>query len=400
MPDRPTISRRRLLGMLAAGPVLAACGDTQVPGLNAPAAAPHIKIGVIWPQSGPNAAFGTDIKRGWDLWMRQNKGNLGQYVADVVTADEGTTPQSAVAAVQKLLQTDKVDVVVGMVDTGAALAVVPLMEAAKRLFVVAGAGGVDLTRRATTAYTWRTSFSDPQLASPMGTQLAQTPAREGTFVVAPSDDQGAATIAGFQVPFESGGGRIAGTARPVLGTTDFLREIAQIRGTQPKATYCALPPADAVAFVKQYAQAGLAPAIPLYGSGPVTEGDALTQEGPAADGVQTTLHYSDQLATKANTTFVAAYRAAYQASPSCYAVHGYDAGNVLNHALGEEVQLDGNTLGNQLGKGDEYDSPRGTWKFDQQGPLQHVYLRKVQNVRGTPVNAVLFDMGISGQPLG
>jgi branched-chain amino acid transport system substrate-binding protein len=288
-----------------------------VPALAPPTPPPHAKIGVVFPQSGPNVAFGTDLKRGWDLWLQQQQGMLGQYVADVVPADEGTTPQAATAAVQKLLQTDKVDVVVGLVDNAAALAVIPLMVTAKKLLLVAGAGAADVTQKARTAYVWRTSYSDPQLAAPLGTQLAQSDARGGVYIVAPSDDQGTATVAGFQVAFESGGGRVAGTARLAPGAAP-QRTITLIKAAKPKAVYCALAPADAVAFVKQYAQAGLGATIPLYGSGPLTEGSVLVQEGQAAAGVQSTLHYSDQLATPANTAFVAAYKAAYQVAPSCF----------------------------------------------------------------------------------
>lgn len=398
MPDRPTISRRRLLGVLAAGSAVAACGNTTVPGLNAPVAAAHVKVGFIWPQSGPNAPFGTDLKRGWDLWLQQNGGKLGQYIADVVTADEGVTPQTAAAAVQKLLLTDKVDVVVGIIDSAAALAAIPLMDAAKKLLLVAGAGAIDITRNARTAYAWRTSYSDPQLAAPMGAQLAQSAARDAVFVVTPVDDQGTATLASFQTAFESGGGTIVGTGRPVAGNTDYQRIFTQIQRAKAKATYCSLSPADGGAFVTQYAQAGLSGPIPLYGSGPLTEG-VLAQEGQAALGVQTTLHYSDQLAAATNTKFVTAYQAAYKAGPTCFSVQGYDAGKVLDSALGEDgLQLDGDTLANQLGKGANYDSPRGKWKFDEQSPLQEVYLRKVQEVGGTLVNAVLFDLGQVGQP--
>ena len=398
MSDRPTISRRRMLGLLAAGSAVAACGDSTVPALAPPTPPPHAKIGVVYPQSGPNVAFGTDLKRGWDLWLQQKQGMLGDYVADVVPADEGTTPQAATAAVQKLLQTDKVDIVVGLVDDAAAQAVVPLMVAAKKLLLVAGAGASDVTKKARSAYVWRTSYSDPQLAAPMGTQLAQSDAAGGVYIVAPSDDQGTATIAGFQVAFQSGGGRVAGTARLAPGAAP-ARTIALIRAARPKATYCALAPADAVAFIKAYAAAGLPATIPLYGSGPLTEGNVLVQEGQAAAGVQTTLHYSDQLATPENTAFVAAYKAAFQVAPSCFSVHGYDTARVLSGALGDDVKLlDGDTLSDQMGKGANYDSPRGKWKFDEQGPLQNVYLRKVQDVGGALVNAVQFDLGVAGQP--
>ncbi len=399
MPNRPTISRRQLLGMLAAGSAVAACGSTAVPGLSAPPAAVHVKIGLILPQSGPNAAFGTDLKRGWDLWLQQNGGKLGEYVADVVTADEGATPQTATAAVQKLLQTDKVDIVVGLVDNAATLAVIPLMDAAKKLLLVAGAGAIDITRKASTAYAWRVSYSDPQLAAPMGAQLAQAAARGAVFVVAPVDDQGTATITAFQTAFESGGGTIVGTGRPVAGNTDYSRIITQIQRTKAKATFCSLSPADGAVFLAQYAKAGLSGPVPLYGSGPLTDAVVLAQEGQAALGVQTTLHYSDQIASSANTKFVTAYRTAYKAAPSCFSVQGYDAGNVLDSALGEDgLQFDGDSMANQLGKGADYDSPRGKWKFEEQSPLQDVYLLKVQDVGGALVNAVLFDLGPAGQP--
>ena len=398
MSDRPTISRRRMLGLLAAGSALTACGSAAAPALAPPTPAPHAKVGVIWPQSGPNVAFGTDLKRGWDLWLQQNQGMLGDYVADVVPADEGTTPQAATAAVQKLLQTDKVDIIVGLVDNAAALAVIPLMNTAKKLLLVAGSGAADVTKKARNAYVWRTSFSDPQLAAPLGTQLAQSDARDGVYIVAPSDDQGTATVAGFQVAFESAGGRVAGTARLAPGVAP-QRTITLIQRARPKATYCALAPADAAAFIKAYAQAGLATTIPLYGSGPITDGAVLTDEGQAAAGVQSTLHYSDQLTTPVNTAFVTAYKAAYQDAPTCFSVQGYDSARVLAQALGEDVKLlDGDTLSNQMGKGANYDSPRGRWKFDEQGPLQNVYLRKVQDAGGALVNAVVFDLGVAGQP--
>jgi branched-chain amino acid transport system substrate-binding protein len=387
-----------MLGLLAAGSALTACGSAAAPALAPPTPALHAKVGVIWPQSGPNVAFGTDLKRGWDLWLQQNRGMLGDFVADVVPADEGTTPQAATAAVQKLLQTDKVDIIVGLVDNAAALAVIPLMNTAKKLLLVAGSGAADVTKKARNAYVWRTSFSDPQLAAPLGTQLAQSDARDGVYIVAPSDDQGTATIAGFQVAFESAGGRVAGTARLAPGVAP-QRTITLIQRARPKATYCALAPADAAAFIKAYAQAGLATTIPLYGSGPITDGAVLADEGQAAAGVQSTLHYSDQLATPVNTAFVAAYKAAYKDAPSCFSVQGYDSARVLAQALGEDVKLlDGDTLSNQMGKGANYDSPRGRWKFDEQGPLQNVYLRKVQDAGGTLVNAVVFDLGVAGQP--
>ena len=116
-------------------------------------------------------------------------------------------------------------------------------------------------------------------------------------------------------PFESGGGRIAGTARLTPGTasqrTITLIKRREAEGDVLRAGHRPTPSRSS----RQYAQAGLATTIPLYGSGPITEGNVLVQEGQAATGVQSTLHYSDQLATPENTAFVTAYKARLPGRP-------------------------------------------------------------------------------------
>ena len=397
MSDRPTISRRRMLGLLAAGSALTACGSAAAPALAPPTPAPHAKIGVVYPQSGPNVAFGTDLKRGWDLWLQQNQGMLGDYVADVVPADEGTTPQAATAAVQKLLQTDKVDIVVGLVDDAAALAVIPLMVAAKKLLLVAGSGAADVTKKARNAYIWRTSYSDPQLAAPLGTQLAQSDARGGVYIVAPSDVQGTATIAGFQVAFQSAGGRVAGTARLAPGAAP-ARTITLIQGARPKATYCALAPADAVGL-HQGVRAGRAAPPRSRCTAPARSPKApcsSTRARPrrASRRRCTTPTSSPPRRTPRSSPPTRPPTRTRRAASPCTATTPRAC---WTGALGEDIKLlDGDTLSDQMGKGANYDSPRGRWKFDEQGPLQNVYLRKVQDAGGALVNAVVFDLGRGG----
>jgi branched-chain amino acid transport system substrate-binding protein len=151
--------------------------------------------------------------------------------------------------------------------------------------------------------------------------------------------------------------------------------------------------------VKQYAQFGLASTIPLYGSGFLTEGNVLPQQGDAALGVQTTLHYTDQLDNAANRAFVQAYTAKHGEAPSCFSVQTWDAANVLNRALASATALDGDALATALGTvGAINDSPRGPWTFENQTPRQNIYLRRVDNTGGTLVNAVVQDLGPQSQP--
>ena len=84
----------------------------------------------------------------------------------------------------------------------------------------------------------------------------------------------------------------------------------------------------AAKFIKDYAAAGLKGKIPLYGSGFLTEG-VLDAAGPAADGIYSTLHYSDSLDTARNKAFRLAYAKTFKLQPDVYAVQGYDTGLLM-----------------------------------------------------------------------
>jgi branched-chain amino acid transport system substrate-binding protein len=399
----PAITRRRLLslfGAAAAVPVLAACGSS-VGGGSGGGAAPGgaVKVGLVVPQSGVYAALGTDMQRAWELWLEQGGGKFGDYTVTTVTADEGETPQTGVPAVQKVLQSDGVDVVVGIVNSATALGVADTLKESKKLLIVTNAGAGDLTGKARTPYIWRTSFTNAQVSAAMGAHLAGSGFKDGVFAIAPDYAAGTEVIAGFTTAFEAGGGKVVGQAKPAFGkTSDYQPFLTQIQQSGAKATFCFFSGAEAITFVKQYQQFGLSSTIPLYGSGFLTEGSVLKQQGEAALGVQTTLHYTDQLDNPANKAFVDAYKAKYDEPPSTFSAQTWDAANVLNRALKGATALDGDTIAAALGGvGTIDDSPRGPWTFDGQTPKQNMYLRKVENVDGTLVNAVVQDLGPQSQ---
>jgi branched-chain amino acid transport system substrate-binding protein len=395
------ISRRRILGALGAAGVL-----TAVPGCGSSVGGPGgdktpggaVKVGLVVPQAGVYAPLGADMKRAWDLFLERHNNKFGNYSVTTITADEGETPTSGVPAVQKLLQGDKVDVLVGIVNSAVALGVKDMVVEAKKLLIVSNAGAGDITGKARSPYIWRTSFTNAQVASVMGNVLATT-APGGVYTIASDYAAGAEAIAGFSGTFQAAGGKIAGSSKPAFGkTSDYQPFLSQIQTSKAEATFCFFAGSEAVAFVKQYAQFGLASKIPLYGSGFLTEGGVLAAQGDTALGVQTTLHYSSELDNAANKDFRAAYEAKYQATPTVYAVQTWDAANVLNRALQKATALDGDTLSTALGAlGTIDDSPRGPWTFDGQNPKQTFYLRKVDKRDGKLVNTVERDMGMFAQ---
>jgi branched-chain amino acid transport system substrate-binding protein len=136
----------------------------------------------------------------------------------------------------------------------------------------------------------------------------------------------------------------------------------------------------AAKFLKDYAQAGLSKTIPLTGSGFLTEG-VLDAAGPAADGIITTLHYSDSLETPRNKAFRLAYATGFRSQPDVYAVQGYDTGLLLVQGA-NAVKGDFNSKAAlyKAMEGAVIDSPRGKWTMSKShNPVQDMYLRVVEN---------------------
>jgi branched-chain amino acid transport system substrate-binding protein len=393
------LSRRGALGLFgAAGAAIALPGCGSSVGGDSPAPSGgggSIKVGLVIPQAGVYAPLGTDMKRAWDLWLERNGGKFGNYTVSTVVGDEGETPQTGVPAVQKLLQNDGCDVLVGIVSSATALGVRDLITEAKKVLLISNAGAVDLTGKAASPYLWRTSFTNSQVSAAMGKHLASQGFKEAVYTIAPDYAAGAEAMAGFSKAFQAGGGTIAGTAKPPFGKTqDYQPFLSGIRASGAKATFCFFAGAEAVSFVKQYSQFGLAGSIPLYGSGFLTEGGVLPAQGDTSLGVQTSLHYTSELDSKANKDFVAAYQAKYNEAPTVYSVQTWDAAAVLNRALRSAGAVDGDSVAKGLSSvGTIDDSPRGPWSFDGQTPKQKFYLRKVEKRDGKYVNTVVADLG-------
>ena len=353
-----------------------------------------IKVGLVIPQSGVYAPLGEDMKAGWDLWLEQHGGKIGGRDVETVVVDEGEGPDTGVPAVQKVLQQDRVDAVVGIVNSATALGSVDVVNGAKKLLIVANAGADQLT--GSNKYIWRTSFTNGQVGYAVGKHLATTPeGKKGVYAMGADYAAGEEAIAGFKKGFEEGGGELVGQEMTPFGTTqDFQPFLAKARSSGAGAVFVFYAGAEAVSFVKQYEEFGLSDSAPLYGSGFLTEGGVLTAQGGAAEGVHTALHYATALDNPSNTSFAKAYEAKAGKPPTVYAVQAWDSASVLDKAVKAAGALDGDALSGAMGGlGEIADSPRGPWSFQDQSPVQEMYLREVRAEGDAVTNAVVEELG-------
>jgi branched-chain amino acid transport system substrate-binding protein len=134
----------------------------------------------------------------------------------------------------------------------------------------------------------------------------------------------------------------------------------------------------AAKFLKDYAQAGLKDKIPLVGPGFLTDG-VLEAVGSAAQGIETSLHYADELKLRRDQQFRLAYAKTFKLQPDVYAVQGYDSGLLLAAGL-KAVRGDVAKKKELIAAMEKatVDSPRGKWRLSKaHNPIQDMYLRKV-----------------------
>lgn len=340
-----------------------------------------VKVGFLLPYSGTYAALGNAITNGFKLAMDQNNDQLGGRNIEFVTIDSEANPSRAPQNMSQLVRSDEVDFVIGPVHSGVAMGMLRVAKQTDAIMIIPNAGLGAATNELCGPNIFRSSFSMWQDAYPMG-QVAMDRGYEKVVTITWDYSAGQEDVAGFEEAYTAAGGEIIEKIFVPFPNTEFQSYLTQIASLRPDAVYTFFAGGGGVAFVRDYAAAGLNDNIQLLGSGFLTDGN-LAAQGEAAEGVLTTLHYSETLDTPANRAFVADYSDAYGMNPDTYAVQGYDAGMMLVKAM---ASVNGNTeqrdqLIDALASV-KLDSPRGPMSFSaSHHPVQNVYLREVRNGR-------------------
>jgi hypothetical protein len=179
-------------------------------------------------------------------------------------------------------------------------------------------------------YAWHVSFKNGDSGLALADYIHDTIGGP-VWAIGPDFVGGYTWVNGFVGAYTAQGGELANpsgqpTWTPYPDTTNFIPYLNQILASDAKAVFCFFAGANAIAFIKQYAQVIGVDRIPLYVAGPAIEGNALLAAiGTDAQGVYSSFNYASDLDNPANRAFASAYQAEYGQTAAEPNMLGWDA---------------------------------------------------------------------------
>ena len=351
-----------------------------------------IKIGLIVPLTGVFSPNGRDMVNGFTLALGQVGNKAAGRDIQVITEDDQGTPPQTLTKARKLVELDKVDLLVGPLAASSGYVLRDYVDEQKIPALYPVVSSDDLTQRKGTPWIVRTGWSSSQPNHPFGEYAARVLKYKRMATIAYDFAFGWETVEGFQDTFEQNGGRVVLHLWPPIGAPDYSPYLSRIP-RDVDAVYATFSGGDALRFLQQYQGFGLGGRIPLIGNGTLTDEHILFEERDLAKGIVTALHYSAALNTSANRDFVRAYVKAYNRVPSYYSEATYTGATFMLKGL-ETIR--GNVADRQafvaaMRQVALPDAPRGPVRLDKWGnPVQNEYIRRVDIVNGQPQNTVVF----------
>jgi branched-chain amino acid transport system substrate-binding protein len=393
-------ARRQFSRTLVGAAVVAAFG------LAVPASAQEvIKIGLLATLEGPFAAGGQDGMRGAELALKQRNGMAGGKKIEIIKASSDAKPDVAVNATRKLVEQDKVQIMVGPLSGSEGIAVKDYSKTQPGVTFINGSSGAQATTLTSPSPNfYRFNTDGAQWMVGLG-KAALDKGYKRVMVIAEDYAFPYSQVQGFMSEYCRLGGKVPVKAWVPLGGKDYASVIARI----PKdvdALVVVLGGADAVNFLNQYEQAG--GDKPMIGGSITVSQDVLNYKGKRRESLVGTLAGSpiaDAYDAPEFKAFVADYKKAYPdgyPSPSLFALVYYinmkaalDALDMVKGDLSDGQKkyreaLAKMTLKTPVGdvKLDENRQAIGTTFItevakDAKGGLYNKVLRKIDNVPQT-----------------
>jgi len=144
-----------------------------------------IKIGFISSFSGPAAAIGNDMRNSFELALDHHGRKLGGLPVEVIYEDDQIKPEVGVQKTQKLIESDKVDFIVGYIWSNVLLASLKPIVDSKTFLVITNAGASQVAGELCSPYVFSTSWNNDQTPQAVGLYMNQKGVKSA-FLIGPN----------------------------------------------------------------------------------------------------------------------------------------------------------------------------------------------------------------------
>ena len=327
------------------------------------------KVGFISHLTGDAAVYGQSMKNGTELALDviNSAGGIGGVPVEVIYEDDRLSPADAQTAFLKLVETDKVPVILGSASSTISLSICPK----------ANEMGVVEVSQVSTApslkncgkYFFSVMASDTA-QGPEWVKVARYLGVKEAAVMYINNDYGIGVKDTFVKAFQAAGGKLLIVQPFELGGKDFRAEILKVRETNPKVVFMVDHVAESSIVLKQAMELGLktqwvvdvsvvSPEVPQLAGAEACEGMIGLRAGSSE--------------TPQYKTFRAAFQKKFGKEPTIWADFAYDAMMLVGKAIAKEGYTSDGIQKGLFEVAKSYVGASGAKKFDEFGISQGSY---------------------------
>ncbi|MDT0158522.1 ABC transporter substrate-binding protein [Microbacterium sp. ARD32] len=372
--------------LAAAALALAACAPPGAEKPEEPAGGGDsgtLTVGYISPTTGNFAVAGQEMVDGWNLYWDRNGSKAGDITIKTIVEDDAGNPETSLTKAHKLVEQDKVDIIVGPLIANTALAVAGYTASVGIPNLHPVAASDDLTQRNANDLTVRTGSMGGSQANYPGGQWAATEGGFKTAVTLCADYAfGWESCAGFVQGFTQNGGEVVKQIWFPNSTTDFSTYVSQIQAADADVVYVATAGgAPGPNFLNAYLDLGLDLDKVIANCCAADQGTLRTM-GDRILGLKSISYWAEGRDGEATAEFVDAYKEFADGKiPGAYVAGGYMTASLVASVLKEKGLLTGSDLVDAIADYTFQDSIFGKVSWDDHNQMVGpVYVREVQKL--------------------
>lgn len=392
-PSRMAGSRRTgaaLASLVGVALVVGACapggaGSPSTPSADAgsPAGASDrvVKVGFLSPVTGTVAAAGTEMREGWELYWEEHGSTVGDVTVETIFEDDAGNPDTALTKAKRLVEDEKVELLVGplLANTGLAVADYAVQQGIPNLHPVSAAD--DLTQRLADPLVIRVGAYSGSQMNYAGGQWAYDEGHRTAITFCPDYAFGWESCGGFVRAFVEAGGTITEQLWYPLGTQDFSTYVSQVGNSSADIAFIATAGgADGPNFLKTFSEFGFKESKPLLANCCAVDQATLRAIGDLALDITSVSYWAEGRESPEVEKFVSLYEDKHGKIPSLNVAGAYLTAGVFAEALKSTGGVvDGAAFVTAMRGISLEDSLYGPMSFDDHNnPTGPMYIRHVE----------------------